>query len=86
MKQNKINEKNILFVNLQIIVTIASLISFIMYLFNKKMFIIMCICLIINLFILAFNNYKIFRKKNFTIIYLVSGVLLALYLIISMVG
>ena len=86
MKTNKINEFNIIFVNIQIISTIASIVSFIMYLFNSKMLPIMCFCFAVNLFILAFNNYKIFHKKNYTIIYLISGIILVIFGIIKIIG
>ena len=86
MKKNKINQTNILFVDIQIFMTIASLVSFVMYLFNSKMLSIMCICFSLTLFVLAFNNYKIFKKKNYTIVYLISGIgllILSLFLIIG---
>lgn len=86
MKNKRIDETNILFVNLQIVSTLASLIALIMYLFQRKMFPILCICLSLNLFVLAFNNYKIFKKKNYTIVYIIAGVVLLIYTILQMIG
>ena len=86
MKSKKINESNILLVNIQSFFTIASLVSFIMYIFNSKMLIIMCICFALTLFVLAFNNYKIFHKKNYTISYLICGIGLIIFTIIKIIG
>ena len=86
MKNKKINDTNIILVNLQVVSTLASFVALIMYLFQRKMFPILCICLSINLFVLAFNNYKIFKKKNYTIVYIVAGVVLLVYMILQMMG
>ena len=86
MKNKKINDTNIILVNLQVVSTLASFVALIMYLFQRKMFSILCICLSINLFVLAFNNYKIFKKKNYTIVYIVAGVVLLVYMILQMRG
>ena len=86
MKNKKIDETNILLVNLQIISTLASFVALIMYLFQRKMFQILCICLSLNLFVLAFNNYKIFKKKNYTMVYIIAGIVLLVYTILQMMG
>ncbi len=86
MKSNKIDRFNIILVDIQLFATVATLIAFIMYMFQTKMFLILCVCVCITLFILAFNNYKIYHKKNYTIIYLVVGIISTILTILSIVG
>lgn len=84
--KNKINRSNIVLVNIQIVLTIASGVAFVMYLFNKDMWYILQFTLGFTLLFLAFMNYKVFEKKRFSILYLGVGFLLIVFNILSLVG
>ena len=80
-KISVINRFNIVFVDIQVIFTILVLIFGILYLFNSKMTIYFRGFLILDLLMMAFNNYKIYKRINMTIVYL----LVAIGLFICMV-
>lgn len=80
-KISVINRFNIIFVDIQVIFTILVLIFGILYLFNSKMAIYFRGFLILDLLMMAFNNYKIYKRINMTIVYL----LVAIGLLICMV-
>ena len=80
-KISVINRFNIVFVDIQVIFTILVLIFGILYLFNSKMAIYFRGFLILDLLMMAFNNYKIYKRINMTIVYL----LVAIGLFICMV-
>lgn len=84
--KNKINRNNIVLVNIQIILTIASVVAFVMYLFNKNMWYILQFTLGFTLLFLAFMNYKVYEKKNYSFLYLVVGIILIVFNILSLVG
>ena len=69
-KISVINRFNIVFVDIQVIFTILVLIFGILYLFNSKMAIYFRGFLILDLLMMAFNNYKIYKRINMTIVYL----------------
>lgn len=80
-KISVVNRFNIVFVDIQVIFTILVLIFGILYLFNSKMAIYFRGFLILDLLMMAFNNYKIYKRINMTIVYL----LVAIGLFICMV-
>lgn len=86
MKKNKINKNNILFVNLQIILTIAVIIMFIVYMFNKKYFMWLELVLSLALLVMGYNNQVIYKRKNATILYVFVGTLLLILFILSLFG
>lgn len=86
MKSKKINRFNILFVDTQIILTIISLILFVLYLFNDDYLLYFEILLGITLFSLSFNNYKIYQKKRMTFIYLFFGIMMFVFSILNILG
>ena len=77
MKNNK--KIAILFVILQGLFTIASVIAVIVYFFQPKVKVFLPFFFGITLLSLAFNNYMIYHKKFFTLIYLVFGLLCMMY-------
>ena len=81
MKKDKLT---IFFVILQGIFTLATLITIIIYFFNSNMKIIIPFFFGITLFILSFNNYRIYKKKALTITYLIFGILCIIYGIIRL--
>ncbi len=85
-KQNKIHEGNIIGVTLQFIVTIIVVVMGILSLFFDNIFPIFEIVMAIDLFIMAFNNYKIYKKAHLTIIYIAVGIFLIISSVLSYLG
>ena len=79
MKKSVINQSNILFVFLQAFFTLLSLIAVIMYFFDSRMKIFIPFCFGFTLCVLSFNNYKIYHKRFFTIIYVIFGIISIFY-------
>ena len=88
MKEKKkiINEFNILGVNMQIVVTIAVLIFGGIYLFTKRFRSVFEILMAMDLFIMAYNNEMIYHKRKATVLYIIFGILLLVFAILSLVG
>lgn len=84
--KNKINRSNIVLVNIHIILTVASFVAFIMYLFNNDMWYILQFTLGITILFLAYMNYKVFNKKSYSFLYLIVGIVLIVFNILSLVG
>ena len=85
-KKSIINRTNILFVDIQVFLTCLVIILFIICLFNKNMVIPVEISLFLALLCMAYNNFKIYKRKFATILYLiVAGVILVL-LILRLLG
>ena len=67
---------------LQIIFLVLTLIFLIICSFKQGIYMVLLEgCLAIEFVILAFNNYKIFKRKNFTIFYIVVAVITFLIMI-----
>lgn len=81
-KISVINRFNIIFVDIQVIFTILVLIFGILYLFNSKMAIYFKSFLILDLLMMAFNNYKIYKRINMTIVYLIVAIGLFICMVI----
>lgn len=84
--KGKINKSNIILVNIQIILTIVSVVVFVMYIFNKEMWNILQFCLGFTLLFLAYMNYKVYKNKRYAIFYLIVGIVLIVFNILNMVG
>lgn len=86
-KISKINEFNILGINIQIIVTIVVVVFAILSLFVSDNFLpILELFIGLDLMIMAYNNKKIYQRGKVTYIYLIVGILLIVYAILSLVG
>lgn len=86
-KNNKINEFNILGINIQIILTIVVVVFLLLYLIVGSKFLNLLYLFIgLDLLIMGYNNNKVFKKEGFTIVYYASGVALIVYSILRMVG
>ena len=85
-KKSVINRTNILFVDIQVFLTCLVIILFIITLFNKKMIIGVEIVLILALLCMAYNNFKIYKRKFATIMYIVVAVAILVLLILRMLG
>ncbi len=86
-KVSPINRYNILWVNIQAFITFAVLVLAILSLaIDEKYFILMEILVALDLFVMAFNNYRIYKRKNATILYVVVGIFLLIYALLSFLG
>lgn len=86
-KISKINEFNILGINIQIILTVIVLIFGLLYLIvGSKFRNIFYIFIGLDLIVMGYNNIKIFKKQGATIVYFVTGIALIIYTILSMIG
>ena len=81
-KISVINRFNIVFVDIQVIFTVLVLIFGILYLFNSKMAIYFKAFLILDLLMMAFNNYKIYKRINMTVVYLIVAIGLFICMVI----
>lgn len=70
----------------QLILCIASVICFIVSIFQKYFFNIAEIIVSLTLFIMAYNNAKTYKRKYFTVIYVVFGLFLLISTIIGIVN
>ena len=86
-KRVKINEYNILGVFLQAIVTVVALVLFLLFLIcGKKYLIFLEIFVSIDLLIMAYNNKKIYRRNKMTVAYIVGSILMAFYVLMTILG
>lgn len=76
----KITQFNLVFVDLQILITICTIVMAILYMFNKVPFKLFQLSLGLNLLMIAFNNYKIYKRSRLTILYAVVGVIILICL------
>lgn len=90
MKKNsnhKINEFNIFNINVQVILTICTVVLFAMYFFNKEFLWLFEIFAGFTLLDLGYNNYKIYMKGKFiTIVYTVTGIVSVILGILNVIG
>ena len=75
-KVSPINKFNILFVDIQIVFTILTVILFVIYLFNRDLLSYLQLSLGVTLLVMAYNNYRIYKRAGTTILYVIVGVLL----------
>ena len=86
-KTNKINDYNILGINIQIGLTIVVLILALLYLIvGSKFRNAFYIFIGLDLIIMGYNNIKVFKKTGATIVYFTTGIVLIIYTILSMIG
>ena len=84
--KGKINRFNIIFVDIQILLTIITAVLCILYFIKKIDISLLQLSLGITLLCLSFNNYKIFKKKKMTIIYLIAGIVVLILCLFNMIG
>ncbi len=86
-KKKIINDYNILGVNIQFILTILVLLFGIISIFaGKTFFIIFEFLVAFDLFTMAFNNERIYKREKATTLYLISGIGMILCGILSIIG
>ena len=84
--KKKINEFNILFINIQFLFTGITLIALVVFLINPKTLIFLQFSIGFTLLSLALSNYKIYNKKSLTVAYMVVGILVLIYSILKLLG
>lgn len=81
-----INRFNILFVDLQIIFTIITIICLVWYFFNPKIWLVLQFVLGLTMFIIGYNNKIIYNRPKFAWVYYVIGVILIVFDILLLLG
>ena len=85
MKKEKTNKIiNSILLNLQVVCTVVAIILFIIFIFKREVWIYLGLLLGFSLFLMAYNNYVIYKKKYMTIIFTIMGLLLVVYSIVRM--
>ena len=84
--KKKINDSNILIVNIQAILTLLLIITLIISLFNHHVWVIFRFVLGITLLFLAYANSRIYKRKGYTPAYIISGILVIILNILNMLG
>lgn len=85
-KKQKINEFNILGVNVQLLITIGVIVFALIYLFTEKFLFVLEILMGIDLLVMSYNNHKIYHKRKLTIIYMIFAIVLFIFAILSILG
>ena len=87
MDKKPLHEYNLMGVNIQLFLTILVLIIGIVSIFaGKKVFILFEFLLGLDLFSMAYNNHNIYKRKNTTILYIISGIVMIVFGILSVIG
>jgi len=86
-KKGKINEYNILGLNIQIILTVlVAIFSLLGFLINNIFFNMMKIVGGLDLFIMAYNNEKVYHNKSITVVYIIFGIITIIWGILGVIG
>ena len=83
---SKINRFNILFVDLQVIFTVLTVIVLIWYLFDKSAWHFLQIILGITMIIIGYNNKIIYNRPKFAWVYYITGTVLIIFDILLLLG
>jgi hypothetical protein len=83
---SKINRFNILFVDLQVIFTVLTVIVLIWYLFDKSAWHFLQIILGITMIIIGYNNKIIYNRPKFAWVYYITGAVLIIFDILLLLG
>lgn len=81
-----INKLNILFIDLQIVMTILTIIVFILFLFNSGLKMFLQLSLGVTLLVMAYNNQRIYKRKSATIMYIIVGSTLLILDLLLLLG
>ena len=83
---SKVNEYTIFSLNMQFFLTIADVVLFILYLLNKIKVSILEIVIGITLLVIGYNNYWVYRRKNYTLVYVIAGIIVIIIGILKICG
>lgn len=82
---SQINRFNILFADLQFIFTVFTLICFVWYLFNDKVWDVLQFVLGITMIIIGYNNKIIYNKPKKAYFYYICGALILVIEVVSLI-
>lgn len=82
----KINDFNILGITIQVILTICVIVFFLISLFHSKFFPYLYLFFSFDLFVMGYNNLKVYKRKNITVLYFIVGFIIFIYSILSFFG
>lgn len=86
-KKSVINEFNILYIVLQGLLTIAMLVFAVLSVtLDKSFYKFFVLFMGLDLIIIGINNYKVYKRRNATIMYIVTGVILIIFIILKWLG
>lgn len=85
-KNNKIHEFNILYFNIQLIMTILTTVIFVLYLFNKNYKTVLQLCFSFTLLSVGINEFVIYHKKNMGWLMIGISLIILIFTILKMVG
>ena len=85
-KNNKIHEFNILYFNIQLIMTILTTVIFVLYLFNKNYKTMLQLCFSFTLLSVGINEFVIYHKKNMGWLMIGISLIILIFSILKMVG
>ena len=84
--KNKIHDYNVIYFNLQLVMSIITLIFFVWYLFNSKMIKILRFCVGLTLICVSLSDFKIYHKNKMGWITLIVGLLIIIYAVFKILG
>ncbi len=80
-------KKNLITVYLQMLISIISMIFVVLYFTTSKLFLhYLELSLGVDLILMAINNKYFYKRKNFTILYLIFGIVMIGYGILKLLG
>ena len=85
-KNNRIHEFNILYFNIQLVMTIITTIVFVLYLFNNNYKTLLQFCLSFTLFSVGINEFVIYHKRNMGWLMIGISLIILIFTILKMVG
>ncbi len=86
-RKSKINEFNILGINIQMVLTVIVVIFALLSLIvNRKLVTFLYLFVALDLFAMAYNNEQLYHRKNVTKAYIAAGIILLLYSVLSFMG
>ena len=71
---------------LQLVLSIIILVLFVMYLINNKYLSFLELALGLNLLVTGYNNEKVYKRRNLTILYIIFGIVMIVISIIKFLG
>lgn len=86
VQKPKLTKKQFILLNIQFILSIITLILAIVYFFQKRVMFALQISLGLTMLITGVNNLMIYKRKAFTILYFLLGIVLLVLAIINILG
>lgn len=85
-KSSTIHRFNIVFINIQLLLTVVTVVLGIWFIFDSKLMQVFQLFLGLDLLIMAYNNQIIYHRKKATVIYAVLGILLLILDLLMFIG